>query len=124
MAEDAKHAWSEVGEKFASVGRRVSQRYKESETPERTAEEREREIERAVKEIVDELGRGATAVAETVRDEQAKKDLTDAFNAMGAAIVATFDEVRDAIRSNKGPSEPPTPPEAPTPPTTPEPPKD
>jgi hypothetical protein len=119
MADDAKQAWTEVGEKFSSLGRRVAQRYKESETPERTAEERDREIERAAKEIVDELGRGVSAFADTVKDEDAKKELQEAFRSMGDAITATFEEIRDGLRSNKTPPEPPDPPPTPEPPPAP-----
>lgn len=115
MADDAKQAWSEVGEKFSSWGRRVADRYRESDTEERTTEERERELERAAKELVDELGRGVSAFADTVRDDEAKKELTDAFKAMGDAITATFDEVREGLRSSKTPPEPPPPPDTPEP---------
>ena len=113
MADDAKQAWSDVGEKFSSWGRRVADRYRETDTEERTTEERERELERAAKELVDELGRGVSAFADTVRDDEAKKELTDAFKAMGDAITATFDEVREGLRSSKTPPEPPPRPEAP-----------
>ncbi len=114
MTDDAKQAWTDVGEKFASLGRRVAQRYKESETPERTEEERERELERAAKELVDELGRGVSAFADTVRDQEAKEELISAFKVMGDAITATFEEVRDGLRSSKGSPEPPERPEPPS----------
>lgn len=119
MTDDAKQAWTEVGEKFSSWGRRVAVRYRETETPERTAEERERDLERAAKEIVDELGRGVSAFADTVKDDEAKQELTDAFKAMGDAITATFDEVREGLRSAKPPADPPTRPESPEPPAPP-----
>jgi DNA-binding ferritin-like protein len=109
MADDAKQAWSEVGEKFSSWGHRVAERYRESDKEERTTEEREREIERAAKELVDELGRGVSAFADTIKDDEAKKELTDAFRSMGDAITATFEEIRDGLRSNKGSDEPPPP---------------
>jgi hypothetical protein len=115
MTDDAKQAWSEVGEKFSSWGHRVAERYRETDTEERTSDERERELERAAKELVDELGRGVSAFADTVRDDEAKKELTDAFKAMGEAITATFDEVREGLRSSKGSDEPPAPPSPPAP---------
>jgi hypothetical protein len=118
MSDGAKQAWSEVGERFASWGRRVAERYRETGTEgsgaeEADAEERARNLERAAKELVDELGRGVSAFADTVRDDEAKRELTEAFNAMGAALSATFDEVRDGIRSKGGSGEPPEPPEPP-----------
>lgn len=115
MTDDAKQAWTDVGEKFASLGRRVADRYKQTETPERS--EQERELERAAKELVDELGRGVSAFADTVRDQEAKEELAAAIKAMGDAITATFEEVRDGLRSSKGSDEPPAPTEPPAPPT-------
>jgi hypothetical protein len=121
MPEDAKKAWSEVGERFASWGERVARRYRETDTG-RSADERDRELERAAKEIVDELGRGVSAFADTVRDDEAKKELTEAFRAVGDAISTTFDEVRAGIRSKDTPTSPPPRPEA-GPPAPPEPPE-
>jgi DNA-binding ferritin-like protein len=114
MADDAKQAWTEVGERFSSWGHRVAERYREADKQERTTEEREREVERAAKEIVDELGRGVSAFADTVKDEEAKRELTEAFRSMGDAITATFEEIRDGLRSSKTPPEPPEPTAPPT----------
>jgi len=110
MTESAKQAWGEVGEKFSSWGRRLADRYHEA-APSEKADESERELKRAAKELVDELSKGVSALADTIRDDQAKKELTDALSAMGNAITATVNEATNAIRSkgNTSPPPPPTP---------------
>ena len=113
MADDAKQAWSEVGEKFATWGKQVAARYHETAGPERTPEEEEKEFKRQAKEVIDELGRGVNAVADTIRDEAARKEFADALRAMGDAIGATVNEVGEGLRSRRGTSdteEPPPPP--------------
>jgi hypothetical protein len=115
MTESAKQAWGEVGEKFSSFGRRIADKYHEAGTAETTdADEAERELKRAMKELFDGLSKGVSAVGATLKDEEAKKDLSAAVNAIGDAITATVTEATEAIRS-KGDSNPPTPP--PPPPT-------
>jgi hypothetical protein len=115
MTESAKQAWGEVGEKFSSWGRRVADRYQQAGSPGKgDADEAERELKRAMKELFDELSKGVSAVGATLKDDEAKKDLSDAVNAIGDAITATVNEATEAIRS-KGSSTPPPPP--PPPPT-------
>ncbi len=114
MTESAKQAWGEVGEKFSSFGRRVADRYHEAgPTENEEADEAERELKRAMKELFDELSKGVSTVGATLKDDQAKKDLSDAVSAIGNAITATVTEATDAIRS-KGGSTPPPPPPPPT----------
>ena len=110
MTESAKHAWGEVGEKFSSWGRRVADRYQqEGSTAKADADEAERELKRAMKDVFDEVSRGVSAVGATLKDEQAKEELSEAVTALGNAIAATVSEAAEAIRS-KGGSTPPPPP--------------
>jgi hypothetical protein len=103
MTDSAKQAWSDVGDKFASWGRRVTDRYHEAKPSQsESAEERQRELKRSMKELVDELSRGFSAVGDTLRDNQAKQELNDAVGALGDAITATVDEATQAIRSGGG----------------------
>ncbi len=103
MTENAKQAWSEVGEKFGSWGRRVADRYQGSgSTSTADADEKERELKQAAKELVDQLGRGVSALGNTLRDDEAKRELTDAVSAIGDAITATVEETAGAIRSGSG----------------------
>jgi hypothetical protein len=108
MTESAKQAWGEVGEKFSSWGRRLADRYHEAGSAETAdADESERELKRSAKELVDELSKGVSALADTIRDDQAKKELTDALSAMGNAITATVNEATNAIRSRGNTPPPP-----------------
>jgi hypothetical protein len=121
MTESAKKAWGEVGEKFSSWGRGVADRYHATGSAEEAnADEADRELKRVAKELFDELSRGVSALGGTFRDDQAKKELSDAVSAIGDAITATVSEATEAIRS-KGNSSPPPPPPT-TPPPTPPPP--
>lgn len=102
MTESAKQAWSEVGDKFSSFGRRVADRYREAGTDEAAeSEASQRELQRAAKELIDELARGFSAIGGTIRDEEAKRDLGDAVSAIGDAITATVNEASEGIRSGR-----------------------
>lgn len=102
MTESAKQAWSEVGDKFSSFGRRVADRYREAGTDEAAeSEASQRELQRAAKELIDELARGFSAIGATIRDEEAKRDLGDAVSAIGDAITATVNEASEGIRSGR-----------------------
>lgn len=102
MTESAKQAWSDVGDKFSSFGRRVADRYREAGTDQAAdAEESQRELQRAAKELIDELARGFSAIGATIRDEEAKRDLGDAVSAIGDAITATVNEASEGIRSGR-----------------------
>jgi hypothetical protein len=115
MTESAKQAWGEVGDKFSSWGRRVADRYQQTGSTAKTdADDAERELKQAMKELFEELSRGVSAVGATLKDEQAKPELSEAVNAIGDAITATASEATDAIRSMG--STPPPPPPPPPPP--------
>lgn len=104
MTESAKQAWNDVGERFATWGRRVADRYREAGAEPAEAEEAQRELQRAAKELIDQLARGVTAVGDTLRDEQARKELGDAVSAIGDAITATVNEAAEGIRKGGGSS--------------------
>jgi hypothetical protein len=110
MPEHAKDAWNEVGERFSSWGRRLSDRYKESETGE-GIKESQRKLEEAAREIGNQLDRAFGALDATLRDQEAKKDLKDAVGAIGSAVAATIDDAGAAIRRRGGSSDTWPPPE-------------
>ena len=115
MTESAKQAWGEVGEKFSSFGRRVADKYHEAGSTEKAdADEAERELKRAMRDLFDELSKGVATVGATLKDDQAKKELSQAVSAIGDAITATVSEATEAIRSKGGSSPPPPPPPPPT----------
>jgi hypothetical protein len=98
MPDDAKQAWSEVGAKFSSFGRSVADRYREVEA-EPSDRSTESDLRRAATELIDELSRGFSAIGATLRDEQAKQDLSNAVTAIGDAITATVNEATQGLRS-------------------------
>ena len=108
MSDNAKEAWNDVGERFASWGRGVADRYRSAQPAGAdSAEETQRKLEQAARELKNELTRGFTAVSETFRDEKAKKDLMDAVSSIGDAITATVNEASDAIKRGSSSSEKP-----------------
>jgi hypothetical protein len=116
MADDAKKAWNDVGERFASVGKRLSQRYREmAPSGEAGAREAQRKLEDAAKEVSDQITRALDALGTTIGDEAAKADLKQAVTAVGHALGTTFDEAGQAIRRAVGSKD-----EAPTPPPPPD----
>jgi hypothetical protein len=119
MAEGAKQAWNEVGDRFSSWGKHLSDRYKESGTAEEEPGETQRKLEEAAKEIGDTLSRAFNAFGDTLRDDQAKAELLGAVHAMGDAITATVREAGDAIKRKGEPSGEPRPDTTPEPPATP-----
>ena len=103
----AKDAWNEVGDRFTAVGRRLAGHYgtrNEGASPKDT----QHKVEEVVREIGNQLGRALEAVDDTVRDDAARQDLKQAFNALGSAISST---VEDAASTFRGPrnEEPPRP---------------
>ena len=114
MADDAKQAWSDAGERFASFGKRLSERYREAGPPGAAeAREAQRTLEDAAKEVGAQLTRALDAVGATIRDDEAKADLKQAVNAVGEALGATFDEAAQALRGtigSRGDGTPPPPP--------------
>ncbi len=106
--ESAKEAWSEVGEKFSSWGRRVAASYHATaQTDAAAADEAGRELTTAAKELVEELSRGFSALGHTLRNDEANRDLGAALNAIGDAITATVQEATDGVRSGKSEQAPP-----------------
>lgn len=100
-------AWNEVGERFASWGRHVSERYKDASGPVReSAQESQRKLEAAGRDITAALDRAFTALGDTIRDEQAKQDLKQAVRALGDAVSVTVTETTERIRQSVGSSGP------------------
>jgi hypothetical protein len=111
MADDAKQAWNNVGDRFASLGNRLSEKYRETgASGEPDAAETQRKLQETAKEVGDQLSRAFDALGATIRDEEAKADLKQALNAFGDALGTTFDEAGKAIRrtvSSSGEASPP-----------------
>jgi hypothetical protein len=110
MTDGSRQAWGEVGERFTSLGKRLAENYRAGGTDETSARESERKVEELVREIGNQLGRAFEAVDETVRDDEARRDLKGAFSALGAAISTSVDEAAGAMRGGAASKpEPPRP---------------
>jgi hypothetical protein len=106
MADNAKQAWNDVGERFASLGTRLSDRYRAAgATGENAAQETQRKMEEAAKDIGEQLTRAFNALSETIRDEHAKRDLREAVNSIGEAVGVTMTEAGEAVRRRVGSSD-------------------
>src|SRR6478736_8558713 len=98
--ENAKQAWNDVGERFSSLGRRLSGHYREAGgTGRATGEGSQRKLEEAAREIGNEIGRAFTALGETINDDDAKQELKRAVSAIGDAVTVTVSEAGKAVRS-------------------------
>jgi len=96
-------AWNEVGDRFATWGRRVAERYKEAGgAAGEAAREGQRTLEDAARDVTDALDRAFTALGDTIRDDAAKQDLKEAVRALGDAISVTVSETGDQIRRRVG----------------------
>lgn len=110
MGQYTKEAWNEVGERFASWGSRLSDRYKEAGSTE-SVEDAQRKLREAARQIGNELDRAFSALDDTLRDPDAKKDLKNAVGAIGSAVIATIDEAAAVIRRRGGSGNASQPPE-------------
>lgn len=100
-----QEAWSEVGERFASWGKHVAERYKESSgTTREDVQESQRKLEEVAHDVTDVLDRAFTALGDTIRDEGAKNDLKQAMKALGDAVSVTVSEAGDQVRRAVGKS--------------------
>jgi hypothetical protein len=107
--DGSKQAWSEVGDRFTSLGKRLAENYRAGHPEAPSAKETQRNVEEVVREIGNQLGRALDALDETVRDEGARRDLKGAFTALGTAISATVDEATGSIKGSSAGDEPPRP---------------
>jgi CHASE3 domain sensor protein len=112
MAYRSKDAWNQVGERFASFGRHLSDRYRQTGSDD-NANEAQHKLEEAARQIGNQLDRAFSAIDETLRDAEAKKDLKDAVGAIGTAVGATIDDAGTAIRRRTSSGEEWTPPDRP-----------
>ncbi len=117
MSDDMKHAWSEVGDGFAALGRMVKERYRGGgddepagdATPADADDDDDREG--AFREAVDRLvaaGRDlGDRAADVARDDDVKEQAKEAAATLNDAINATVtligDQVSGFLNRKKGP---------------------
>lgn len=103
----SKESWNEVGDRFTAVGKRLAGHY-DKRGDGASAKETQHKVEEVVREIGNQLGRAFEAVDDTMRDDAARQDLKQAFNALGTAISSTVEDAATAFRGPKN-EEPPRP---------------
>ncbi len=99
MAGNAKDAWDQVGDHFAGVGRRLSERYKALGSEQADAPSADQEkVKEAIRTVTAQLDRAFTSLGDTLRDPEAQAGLKKAVGSLGDALTATFSEAADRIR--------------------------
>jgi hypothetical protein len=93
--DDAKAAWDEVGDRFATLGRHIKDRF--DATVAFRDEDRE-QVEAALRKVADAMETGFNAIASTMRDDEIRDELKQTATAMGDALSVTFRTVADTIR--------------------------
>jgi Flp pilus assembly pilin Flp len=105
MADSAKEAWNEVGDKFGEWSRLLGEKYrKRGEELGTTADEDRKKLDDAIQTVTRQLDQAFTSFGETLRDPEAKQHLKEATKSLGDALSTTFSEVGDQIRSKLGSS--------------------
>ena len=97
---DAKQAWNDVGDRFSSLGKRLSDNFRETGTDGADAGETQRKLEETAKEVGAQINRAFDALGAT-------------FDEAGKAIRRTVSSDDTSAPPTNGPDDPPT-----TPPTT------
>lgn len=120
----AREAWDEVGEHFASLGKRVGEHYRsldagadqEAGVDEEAgtgsqAEADRRRLDDAVRTLTDRLDQAFTSVGNALRDPETRTAMDRAARSLGDALARTFSDVEQGIRRRAGrprnPGEPP-----------------
>ena len=134
--DDMKRAWDEVGDGFSTLGRMISERYREQggegDTPAGTDGEGDtpagtpqgNAVADAVRRATEELDRAMTSLGDTLRDDAARQQMRDTGRKLTDALKVTFNEVADEIRHTVGGNRPsgqdgpPPNPDEPAPPGT------
>jgi hypothetical protein len=105
MADSAKQAWNEVGDRFGEWSRLLGEKYrKRGEELGTTAEEDRKKLDDAIQTVTRQLDQAFTSFGETLRDPEAKQQLKEAAKSFGDALSTTVSEVGDQIRSKLGSS--------------------
>jgi len=102
MAGEAKDAWDQVGERFADLGRKLSDHYKRQEgATSQSTDEAKRKIDDAIRTVGEHVDRAFTSLGETIRDPETKDTAQKAVRSLGDALDKTFADVSEAIRPRR-----------------------
>jgi len=98
--EATRTAWDHVGDRFADVGRHVSDQYKKlgEERGAQAQEEVRSSVRDAMQTVVRQLDLAFTSVGNALRDSDSKQDLQRAARSLADAVSATFSDLSTEIK--------------------------
>jgi hypothetical protein len=91
---ESKAKWDEVGDRFGALGRKLKDHYDANAH----AGPEQAKVNDALRQIGDALDAGFTAIGESLRDVQMRDELKQAGNAIGEALNASLEDVKNAIK--------------------------
>lgn len=98
--DETKRVWDEVGDGFTKLGRMISERYKGQggEESARPGGAEDNAVADAIRRATDELDRAFTSLGDTLRDDEARRQMRETGTKLSDALKVTFTEVSDEIR--------------------------
>ncbi len=91
----SKAKWDEVGDRFSQLGNRFKDRYDANASFGKVQAD---QMNDAVRQIVDAVDAGFTALGDSLRDPAIRDDLKHAGNAIGDALSTSLAEVAGEIK--------------------------
>ena len=102
--DETRRAWNEVGEGFAKLGRIISERHRQlgEEDASGPRNPDERSLADAIRRATDELDRAFTSLGDTLRDDEARKQVRDTGDKVSEALKVTLSAASDEVRRTLG----------------------
>ena len=102
--DEMRRAWDEVGEGFSTLGRMISERYRDQggEGATRPGDAEDNAVADAIRRATEELDRAFTSLGDTLRDDEARRQMRDTGTKLSDALKVTFTKVSDEIRRTVG----------------------
>jgi len=96
---ESKEKWDDVGDRFNALGRKLKTHYDANAGAGPEQENaHQAEINGALRQIGDALEAGFTAIGESLRDTEMRDELKSAGVAIGDALTASLEDVKNAIK--------------------------
>ncbi|MFP5336699.1 MAG: hypothetical protein ACLGIV_15440 [Actinomycetes bacterium] len=89
---DPKQAWTDTGERLGALGARLKQHYEQASG--KDAETERAELASAVERLTEVVREAFDAVGEAARDPAVREDVKGVGESLGAALSASFEELR------------------------------
>jgi hypothetical protein len=104
FVDETRRAWDEVGEGFAKLGRIISERHRQlgEESASGTSTPADASVADAIRRATDELDRAFTSLGDTLRDDEARKQVRDTGDKLSEALKVTLSAVSEEVRRTLG----------------------